>query len=100
MSPLSRQFQSLGRKPMPISCSFGRSAAQVITNGSINDRDLRHEHRGHVYAACASLAACKPRRMDGPAARRARVNVAPADAEDAEAGLRLRAANFRRGVEW
>jgi hypothetical protein len=27
---------------------------------------------GHVDAACASLAACKPRRMDGPAARRAR----------------------------
>jgi hypothetical protein len=28
---------------------------------------------------------------------RARVNVAPVDAEDAEAGLRLRAANFRQG---
>ena len=54
MSPLSRQFQSLSRKPLPISCSFGRSAAQVITNGSINDRHLRREHRRQVYAACAS----------------------------------------------
>jgi len=34
-----------------------------------------------------------PRRGD-----RARVNIDPADAEDAEAGLRLRAANFRQGV--
>jgi hypothetical protein len=34
-----------------------------------------------------------PRRGD-----RARVNIDPADAEEAEAGLRLRAANFRQGV--
>jgi hypothetical protein len=30
----------------------------------------------------------------------ARVNVDPADAEDAEASLRLRAPNFPQGVEW
>ena len=30
---------------------------------------------GHVYAACASLAACEPRRMDGPAARRAHAST-------------------------
>jgi hypothetical protein len=37
--------------------------------------------------------------MDAPrGAAIARVNIDPADAEDSEAGLRLRAANFRQGV--
>jgi hypothetical protein len=110
MSPLSRQFQSFGRKPMPISRSFGRSAAQVITNGSINDRHLRREHRRQVYAACASWLRASRRSLrklgsvqastDGRPrfATIARVNVDPADAEDSEAGLRRRAANFGQGV--
>jgi hypothetical protein len=54
MSPLSRQFQSLGRNAHAHRVFIRPLRCQVITNGSINDRHLRREHRRQVYAACAS----------------------------------------------
>jgi hypothetical protein len=88
MSPLSRQFQSFGRKPMPISRSFGRSAAQVITNGSINDRHLRREHRRQVYAACASWLRARLRSLRKLGCVRASKDGRPRGAASARVNIR------------